>query len=228
MCLLGTAQFLNPWNQTGHHHPYFLVTLFLKGSSCFLSPKPSKTWFTKDTSFKKNVVCSTVETELSWANSLSNVWQMSCITVFPLKIKRSCSTSVSLLQSYRVPSCTVWKPNVFTKFLLFTPLHSAPQFIQSYNQSCSVSDQIKAPKRTAKPDDVFTLRTILTGHFETTNNNQVTKPEVLKLNLVIQRRLTVRCTSWGSLWLWRINQKGRQCHQLDQPDGYRNCGAGKG
>lgn len=164
MCLLGTAQLLNPWNQTGHHHPYFLVTLFLKGSSLLITKTFKNLVYQRY--LIKNVVCSTVETELSQANSLSNIWQMSYITVFPLNIKRSCSTSVSLLQSYRVPLCTVWEPNVFTKPLLFTPLHSASQFIQSYHESCSVSDQIKAPKRIAMPDDVFTLRTILIGHSE--------------------------------------------------------------
>lgn len=228
MCLLGTAQLLNPWNQTGYHHPYFLVTLFLKSSSCFLSPKPSKTWFTKDTSLKKNVVCSTVETELSWANSLSNTWQMSCITVFPLKIKRFCSTSMSLLQSYRVPLCTVWEPNVFTKFLLFAPLHSAPQFIQSYSQNCSVSDQKKKKKSTKKNCKArWCLH--FEGHFNRVlwkpqNNNRITKPEVLKINLVILRdwlsdahlRALSGCEGEAMPSTWPA------------PDDYRNYGGGKG
>lgn len=153
---------------------------------------------------------------------------MSHITVFPVKIKRSCSTPVNLLQCPGVPWCTVWEPNIFTKSLLLTPFHSTPQFIQSYSQSCSVSDQIKAPKRTAKPDDIFTLRTILTGLFESgiTITKSIARSSKNKFDNT--EGLVVRCTSWGSLWLFCEGniRRGRDAGRA--PDGQRNCGGAVG
>lgn len=123
------------------------------------------------------------------------------ITVFPVKIKRSCSIPVSLLQCPGVLWCTVWEPNIVTKSLLLTPFHSTSQFIQSYSQSCSVSDQIKAPKRTAKPDDIVTLRTVLTGLFESGIIITKSIARSSKNKFDNTEGLVVQCTSWGSLWL---------------------------
>lgn len=118
-----------------------------------------------------------------------------------MKVKRSCSTPVSLLQCPGVPWCTVWEPNIVTESLPLTPFHSTSQLIQSYSQSCAFSDQIKAPKRTAKPDNIFTLRTILTGLFE--RGRTITKSIARGSKNAFDNTvgLVVRCTSWGSLWL---------------------------
>lgn len=112
----------------------------------------------------------------------------------------------------------VWEPSIFTRFLLLSPLHCIPQFIQSYSWSCSVSDQTKAPKRTANPFNVFTLRTILTVHFECCKTITRSLARNSKNKLDNTQELVSRCTSWGSLVvMWRINHKGRPCHQLDSP-----------
>lgn len=105
---------------------------------------------------------------------------------------------------------------------LTTLLHSTPQPIQSYSQGCSVLDQIKSPKRT-KPDDVFILRTILTGHFESCKAITRSIARSSKNKLDSTEGLVVRCTSWAlSGCDVKDNSEGEPVPSAGQgPDAYR-------